>query len=60
VFLSQGQGRFERREVAGRMLLDGSALVTEGIEKSDSLVVSGAQQLLSAQRLAAGGGGEEN
>jgi len=60
VFLSQGNGRFERREVAGRVLPDGSAFVTEGVEKGESLVVSGAQQLLSAQRLAAGGGGEED
>ncbi len=60
VFLSQGHGRFERREVAARVLPDGSAFVTGGIEPGEPFVVTGAQQLLSAQRLAAGGGEEED
>lgn len=60
VFVSRGDGRFERREVVARVRPDGSALVTKGIDAGEPLVVSGAQQLLSTQRLAGGGGGEQD
>lgn len=54
VFVARGPGRFERRAVSAIELLDGSAMLTSGVEVGDPVVVRGAQQLLSAQLLSAG------
>lgn len=59
-FVALGGGRFERRVIEARVLPDGSAFATQGLSPGDSVVVSGAQQLLSSQRLAAGAGEEED
>jgi hypothetical protein len=59
VFVSRGGGRFERREVGARLLDDGTAFISDGVAAGEPLVVAGAQELLSAQRLAAAGGGDE-
>jgi hypothetical protein len=57
VFLSLGGGLFERRQVKAVELPDGGVFITDGVEQGDSIVVTGAQQLLSAQHLSASAGG---
>lgn len=55
VFVALGEGRFERRAVTALPLPNGGAFATRGLAAGESVVVAGAQQLLSAQRLAAAG-----
>lgn len=53
VFVKRGDGLFERRAVMAQARGDGRWFVTGGVQPEDEVVVSGAQQLLSAQILAA-------
>jgi len=54
-FIERTPGVFERRAVVARALPDGSWLLTRGVAPGERLVVAGAAQLLSAERLAASG-----
>lgn len=56
VFVAQGRGGFRRRGVTAHLLSDGSWLVTEGLKVGDRVVVSGAEELLSADLLSRGSG----
>lgn len=51
VFVQRGEGTFERLPVVARARGDGRWFVEGDVEPGTEIVVSGAQQLLSAQRL---------
>jgi len=59
VFVERAPGSFERRAVAAQALPDGSWFISSGLGAGERVVVTGAQQLLSAQQLGSRGGGEE-
>jgi hypothetical protein len=55
VFVERAPGAFERRAVTVRAHPDGSWFATRGLVAGERIVVSGAQELLSAELFAAGG-----
>jgi hypothetical protein len=58
VFVARGPGAFERREVAAEALADGRQFLSDGVAEGEGVVVSGAEELLSAELLAARGARE--
>ncbi len=58
VYVQTDQGGYERRVVTLGPPLAGGVVVSDGVEQKDKVVVTGAQQLLSTELLAATGGGE--
>lgn len=57
VYVQTDKGGYERRIVTLGPTLTGRVVVTDGVEAQDKVVVTGAQQLLSTELLAATGGG---
>ena len=53
VFVERGPGAYERRAVTAEALPDGRWFLAEGVAETEPIVVSGAQELLSAELLAA-------
>jgi len=56
VFVAGGPGEFERRKVEAQVRDTGGWFVEDGLAAGEQIVVSGAQELLSAERLGAQGG----
>lgn len=59
VFVADGTGGFDRREVVSILLEDGSQFVSKGLVAGDPVVVTGAQQLLSQEILGDAAGESE-
>lgn len=59
VFVADGTGGFDRREVASILIEGGSLFVSKGLAAGDPVVVTGAQQLLSQEILGDAAGESE-
>jgi multidrug efflux pump subunit AcrA (membrane-fusion protein) len=59
VFVDRGAGTFERRAVETVTREDGSLFVSKGLTPGELIVIAGAEQLFSAERLGATAGAAE-